>query len=598
MEHLINKEIIIDDPNDRNQLLVLFQKTLDYFKCRDGSKLVFFSMIGSRAFNLNIESSDQDFLGIFELDIDRVLSLESYKSAMASTQNHRILATNNQISNSNPIESLVIITPDVSVHEIKQFCKFILTGIPKITESLYLDRYNITTQQWEIITKNRDSLFLTQVALDHYISTVKALVLSVKENVEGGKGRDSLNDRKNVFKQSYHAYRLLREMIMILKNKTIITRFQDDDPDRKLLLSIRQGQYTEQQCYDIISEKLKEFEVVHQQHRNSLVEKVDIHFLNNWLVSQRRQSIKESIARDGTSFSAFTFTESDNNLYKKGTEYLKQYNVDATLLYFGKSGSNLYNLIKDENNTNDQDYFGFFAAPTDQIVSLFPPIIKIDVPNNQLIPNEEYISVDLTPPPNKPSFGSKDAFAKGVLMYEIGYVMALLMNSSNRLTECLFVPNDDTSISYQSNAWIELKQQYTHFLNRNLAQQYWGLSKSEFQKITELQRKSKNGLVVMNWQEVSVKLHHIFRLLLDCNRIINGQTPIITYPSDNENRQFLISLKYPNQDITEVTTQPLLDQCKRELESTQKKVNQMKPFFRHEFLDTLNPWLIKLRKSL
>ncbi|EGC36636.1 hypothetical protein DICPUDRAFT_94265 [Dictyostelium purpureum] len=640
-----NEYKILEDPSNCNGLFQLFKETVKYYHCYNNksNQLVFFSLIGSQSFNLNIESSDQDFFGVYKADIDDILSFQSYYYNRIPIQTFRNNNKNNTLNKDkdkdniiNPTESIIHLKPDITIHEIRYYFKLLLLGNPKIIEPLFIDKYCIKTDEWLEIIKNRKE-FINLTSLEHFYSTIKVLYFGIKHiNDEINKSQDqqqkTLNDRKSIFKKSYHLIRLLYEMDDIIAGNNLTIWLPSDSDRRKLLYTIRAGEeIDEQSCFELVDKRFKQFEKDYNKLKEDIERGTNKSFikepikgldvLNQILVKYRRRDIE--VCRP---FPQFSFnnvnTNADSTIYSTAMDVMNKNKIKGTLLYFGPSGSSLHNLQDDSNANNIQDWVGIYAAPTDEIVSLFPPPLKHDC-SGYILQSDEHIGLNLAPAPNRQNQQfKKDTFSKGITLYEIKYALQLIVNGSYRLLECIFASSHEIQAKhplqdkfYISDAWKELiednttsifgKNDLAKYSNSNLLQQLWGLSKScnsncsKFKKMkSQLATNQLNQLIDTSY---SRNLFFSFHLLLECKRILNEELPMIYIDKDSENHQFLMKLK--NNQVTIDEIEPLINENNKQLDEIKKKLDLLKLSQRTDILEfqtiqSFNNWYNKVRKSL
>eukprot|EP01132_Coremiostelium_polycephalum_P007985 gene7985-9826_t len=423
---------VITDPSNKELLKTVFDATLRHYQCEKNAELIFFSLSGSQSFNVHIENSDQDFFGVYQADIDRILSIE----------------------------------------------------------------YNLKQSTFQTNLNNNNS--------NNNASTINPMI----------------------------------------ENKQPLVWLPNDSVEREQLLKIRSGTLDESVCYDLVKSMYLEFEYKFNQlkqqidNSESIKREANLNFLNQWLVSIRREAIEKS---KSSGIDDYYSIEEDNNNepYRLAKELMNQYSIKGTLIYVGISGSYLHNL-QDENST--KDWIGIYVAPTDDILSLIPPVLKLDSHGN-ITPSDEFIGTNLQPAPNRTSSGKKDTFSKGILLYEVGTAIQLLLNGNYRLSECLFSANiKDDNQFYTTKSWNDLLKMWKHFSNRTLAQQYWGIAKSEYSLSAGF-------------------------LAMEADSILSGKLPIVSF--EGKDKEFLMKLKIGNISNADDELNQLINQCKELVDQTE-----------------------------
>ncbi|KAM9964801.1 hypothetical protein ACTFIW_004587 [Dictyostelium discoideum] len=687
----INENKILNDPSNENGLKQLFYEINKYYN-NFGSKLIFFSLIGSESFNLNIESSDQDFFGVYECDIDQILSFESYYYNRIPIEVFQNNNSNNSLQKDrdrdniiNPNETIIHLKPDITIHEIRHFSKLLLLGNPKLIEPLFIENFCSSSQSWLELIKNRKLNFYTITCLTHYYSTVKVLYFDIKSIFENDKKQEkqgkqnekSLNDRKSIFKKSYHIIRLLIEMNDIINYKDIRIYLPNQSEERKLLMKIREGEEIDiQSCFELVQSKYLEFESkfneLKKNSTNDSIIKLNsaraLHVLNDWVIDIRRNSIENS--NNLNSFKKYKFEnenhhiDESNNSFKIAMDLMNKNNIKGTLIYFGPSGSHLHGLQDDDENGNDNekiDWIGIYAAPTDDIVSLFPPALKHDS-SGFIMHSNEHIGINLNPAPDRPNNqNKKDSFSKGIILYELKYALQLIVNCSYRVLECVFISSSQVLNNhpfknkfYITDAWKDFINQvlinddgdnnnnnnnktFSKLSNSNLIQQYWGLAKGISMKNSTIFKMVKSNLLkkkddaitigeedLVTDDSISKNLFFLNYLLIQCNTILNGivfnenntiinspnneillkekEIPSIFIDKQSKDYQFLMSLKHNKLNKLSIIQSLIIDSDSI-LEEIRIKLDTLKKIQRidlveFETIKLLNSFYNKVRKSL
>ncbi|EFA85857.1 hypothetical protein PPL_01089 [Heterostelium album PN500] len=609
-----------DDLNESNTVLDVAE-----------GNLIYLALAGSQSFNLHINGSDQDFIGVREAPIDVVLSLDG------------------------PKDTIHHLKPDISIYELRHYCKLLLMGNPKQIEALYTKDMCYISEEWQHLQRIKRKL-ITLVSIDHYYNTIKALHYDLKymskerslsldgnaneesnekkrrkhqKMVENNKVQSIINQKKqedanlevgNTFhKKAYHSIRLLTEVNRLLDGLDPIVRFEDSSLERQLILTIRKEEIPDKELMELIDSKYSEFEFKRQSiDTSSLPEEVDIDLVNKWLVNIRRKAIDQ----DKSDRFNFNSNQGGQSIKQQADNLLLKNGIRGQVIYVGISGSHLFNLSTNSDESQLYDYVGVYAADTDDVVSLCPPPIKID--QESVSKSSEYIPRNHKPAPS-PVATKKDITTRGMILYEVGYAISLFINGNYRLFEQLFVDERITQ-RYTTDAWLELLSNKSFYSNRTMAQANWGVGQAEYMKARQLlglkkiitnkralkklsadATKYENETIGEKVTDNDIKLasrclYYSFRLLWVSKQILNGsKSPSLYFENDSEERNLLLQLK--DGLINRETIMTSIENCKSLMEETSESLEILKTICKSDELESqtktlLNPWLIKIRKSL
>lgn len=106
-------------------------------------KVILEAIVGSHAYGLNDENSDIDKIGIFVSKTEDVLSVRKPKETICKTN------------------------PDITYHEVEKFIRLSMVCNPTVLELLFLDKYEIFTQEAELL-KNIKYAFLNNTIFNSY----------------------------------------------------------------------------------------------------------------------------------------------------------------------------------------------------------------------------------------------------------------------------------------------------------------------------------------------------------------------------------------------------------------------------------------------
>ncbi len=210
---------------------------------------------GSRCFNLNIATSDWDWVGVYVAPLPSLVGLHLKPL----------------------VESYVTDKPNTSFHEIRRFAEMLNSGTPAAMESLFCDTMIHMTQPWIQLREMRNK-FVTKECINKYIQygqgQLKKYLAGQPVHTTGGKpGKKWL----------YHVIRLAKQAFKLTQGE--LTNNWHTGEEREEILAIRQGNYNEK---EVITKARQLFDQAKEllPHSN-LPEKAETEILNKWILNVR-----------------------------------------------------------------------------------------------------------------------------------------------------------------------------------------------------------------------------------------------------------------------------------------------------------------------
>lgn len=196
------------------------------------SNIILEAVVGSVAYGLNTEQSDEDTMGIFVAPTSQVLSLyELKKSYVHQGQDD----------------------DDWCYHEVGKFIEMALKNNPTVLELLFLDGYRTLTKQGRMLVDNRH-LFLSNNIRKSYGGY--AWDQTRKLNARGDTFGHGRNNRYE--KHARHCFRLLLQGRQLLETGTIDVRVTPEQ--REELFAV--GKLEPSKLVSHFSEAYKEFQTI------------------------------------------------------------------------------------------------------------------------------------------------------------------------------------------------------------------------------------------------------------------------------------------------------------------------------------------------
>jgi len=209
------------------------------------------AVCGSHAYGLDTPESDIDLKGVFVAPTQSILSLRK------------------------PRETIDRTDPDVCYHEVEKFIRLAMKCNPTILEMLFLDDYNILTQEGQLLVDSRKA-FLSDMVRNAYHGYVFSQVR--KLNSRGDSWDVGMKNRYK--KHSRHLFRLLDQGKQLLETGTLDVKVKNRDE----LFAI--GELTVDKLIDKFTIEFKKFENI----KSILPKEPDYNRINNILLYIRKKN--------------------------------------------------------------------------------------------------------------------------------------------------------------------------------------------------------------------------------------------------------------------------------------------------------------------
>lgn len=161
-------------------------------------------LAGSKAYGLDTPESDEDWRGVFVYPTERILGLPNLRGP----------------------ETIDDTAHETVLYEVGKFVHLALAANPNILEQLYLSRYSTTSNEWELLRRQREA-FLSQKVRQTYggyaIAQMKKLKLRERQGLVGFNPRV----KRRYKKHAMHCFRLLRQGAQLLRDGELDVRVQD-----------------------------------------------------------------------------------------------------------------------------------------------------------------------------------------------------------------------------------------------------------------------------------------------------------------------------------------------------------------------------------
>ncbi|KAN0040968.1 hypothetical protein ACTFIV_003504 [Dictyostelium citrinum] len=581
----------------------------------DESKVIYFTLAGSHSFNLNVETSDKDYFGVYCSDINEVLVGDIKQPIIDSHE-----------------------PDDYILFEAERFCELLYKGNPKLIEPMFTTRFCYKSPIWEQLFLNRKEL-ISQSAIQHYLSYSKsqmgdasklifkngAIINNSFEEEEEDKKKlllTMINSNHSYCKKLYHTYRLLLDTKRMLDLGEPMVYLQGEE--REKIMKIRMGEEdltkTLAEIQQLFNQCYTRFQEV--KEKNLIQENLNIKVLNDWLIKVRKQSYLQKEASTGIPTVKYTDADFEINDIKS-YNLLKVYNHfqsllakhkldDARILMIKRSGSVSHNLKHENEDSIDEnglekkeDWIGVYVAPTESIFSLYPPPRRID--STTVLCSTSKIE---DPEDNT---NQRDTYLSGIQLFELGYFIQLLSSGNHRVVECFYDRNSASDL-VETNIWRDIKNLETNsnFLSINLIHHCWGVSKGLVEKLQRSPSFSPSAPLspttsnVIPLSEKRKSLYHAQRLINRAEEILDKKNYTVYLDEDDDSTERNLLLRIKNSsDFTSEQLVTLTANCLNQIKSVNDKIQKLsnissadKKLNELSIKQSLKTILIKIRKSM
>ena len=212
-------------------------------------------IVGSHAYGLATQDSDVDRLGVFAAPTEEILGLHP------------------------PADSLVHVKPDITYHEARKYVGLALKCNPTVTELLWLEDYEVTSELgWELIGI-RESFLSASYVRNAYLGYATQQFRRLENR---GDGSFSSDTRKRTAKHARHLARLLHQGAELWKDGTLRVRLSDPEWFRGFGEKVAAGDL------DLAKKQLAMAERFFDEEITPLPEHPDERPAGDWLLKVRR----------------------------------------------------------------------------------------------------------------------------------------------------------------------------------------------------------------------------------------------------------------------------------------------------------------------
>lgn len=213
-------------------------------------KPILWARVGSHAFGLATASSDEDYLGIFQVKTEALLGLD------------------------NPRQTVVHTDPDWQMHELEKYITLALLGNPTILDLLWVDDYVVMSSTGEELVQLRKEMLSSRVR-QTYGGYAMHQIKRARRHTED----PSVPLAGRPLKNMKHTFRLLNQGIHLLKTGELQVRL----PNPEDYHALSEVPFEElERLFDERDAELAEVESVLPDEPNRPL-------LSEWLVVKRRE---------------------------------------------------------------------------------------------------------------------------------------------------------------------------------------------------------------------------------------------------------------------------------------------------------------------
>ena len=220
-----------------------------------GENVLLSGVVGSHAYGLATQDSDVDRLGVFAAPTEEILGLHP------------------------PADSLVHVKPDITYHEARKYVGLALKCNPTVTELLWLEDYEVTSELgWEL-TGIRESFLSASYVRNAYLGYATQQFRRLENR---GDGSFSSDTRLRTAKHARHLLRLLDQGLQLYRDGCLTVKVDDPDLYHDFGRAVAAG------YLDMARERLGHAEAMFDEARTPLPEHPDEKQAEDWLLKVRR----------------------------------------------------------------------------------------------------------------------------------------------------------------------------------------------------------------------------------------------------------------------------------------------------------------------
>ena len=398
LNNMLNKkEIVVRGLNQQYEPETLLDFVEGQLKKRGIKGKVLFAMLaGSRCFNLNLPTSDDDFLAVYEAEAVDILK-NTYTTTIDVHQ-----------------------PADCVIHELSKYLSLLDKGNPKVIEPLFSERYTYQSERWVDLKVSLRSSVINKNTLQQYISYAIS------------KFFDSETESN---KNYYHCIRLLSEANQIAFGKPPNVWFEGQL--REFLMNIRTGKHNKDELVPYIENLTKHVKEIAQN--SAIPNDIDKRVFEKWNYVVRTENLFKNAQIKATPILQTPFSSTE--LHNRAIKLLETNGIGrCQLICCFPSGSDLTKISAKSGSSGISDWIGIYAAPLDQCFQIFSSHRGVIVENEGI---KSTIQMD----------------ARGMLLIELSVAVDAISNGHHRLWEILFANADQMKglSIYETNYWVELK---------------------------------------------------------------------------------------------------------------------------------------------
>ena len=226
------------------------------------------------------------------------------------------------------------------------------------------------------------------------------------------------------------------------------------------------------------------------------------------------------------------------------------------------------------------DYIAVYAAPTDQILGLHDPVLRVS--------------------PQTP-VEVRDTYTRGIAIHEVSNICTLIQQGNHRIMEVLF---SDREGDYNSDVWLSLKNQRDNFITQVVTNHYQGVGRGQL--VAAVSKEKKTGLMKKQLHHVTVsaddiletpenrnRLYHALRLLSSGARIVSEHT--IPTSFTGEQGKLIQGVMDGTTSIHEAVE--LANSLCKQVEDLKSQLDDVPRRIEDRYATQLEKWLIHVRAS-
>ncbi|XP_013086342.2 uncharacterized protein LOC106070901 isoform X1 [Biomphalaria glabrata] len=248
-------------PDDHSQLLKIMQEIGGPMAKIQPEQILLVTIAGSALYNLKVPDSDVDYLVVYALPTETLLSATSkVQECYECRGQHQVI--------------------EYGAYEARTFCEMLLKCSVILLEILYTDEHVYSNHLWQELSKHKKE-FVTEKAILQYLGLIKNNMKSIAT----GKLVHSVKRDRKLFYQNFHKLHCLQYMMT-----GEVPPVRLNGPIRDFVMNVRtqhEGEWSRESILKQLHDQYRDVKEKLAQRESRLKENPDYNLCMQWLMTCR-----------------------------------------------------------------------------------------------------------------------------------------------------------------------------------------------------------------------------------------------------------------------------------------------------------------------